>query len=229
MPTLSELKAQILKDRRVTKDEAYQLIEEVMRGTITQRERKELHELIVDYGDILEAGARKELEKVLGISSRKKLTRAAPVRDADELKALDAALALVDKAGGKPTLFEITVGDQVENKAFKGAVSDALKKFLHEGKSSLTPAEAMKLASGFSAGKYHDAPDEELFHTGDRLSLTVHYPDGSKQDTHGIVVSTGAQPLVLIVNKNSRYQMVRQEPKSREQITVTAVLAGASR
>ncbi|MFO0596118.1 MAG: hypothetical protein U0228_12455 [Myxococcaceae bacterium] len=224
MPSLSDLKAQILKDRRVTKDEAYQLIEEVMKGSITQRERKELHELLIDHGSALEDGARKELEKALGISSRKKITRADSVKDAGELELVEKVLKLVDAAGGKPTLFELTVGDQVENPAFKGALADGLKKFISSGKSSLTAAQAIKLASGLSAGQFVSS-DEELFRTGDRLGVSVHYPDGSKQDTHGLVVSTGNQPLVLVVNKNGRFQMIRQEPKSREQLAVTAVLA----
>lgn len=223
MPSLSELKSQILKDRRVTKDEAYQLIEEVMRGSITQRERKELHELLIDHGGSLDAGARKELEKVLGISSRKKITRGAPVQDAGEMKVVEKALALV---GDKPSLFEITVGDQVENKMFSGELADSLKKFLSKGHSSLTAAQAMKLASGFSAGNFV-ASDEELFRTGDRLGVLVHYPDGAVQETSGIVVSSGNQPLVLLVNKNGRFQMIRQEPKSREQLAITAVLASA--
>lgn len=227
MPTLSELKTQILKDRRITKDEAFQLIEEVMRGTITQRERGELHELLVDHGGALEAGARKELEKALGISSRKKLKRGEAVRDAAELATLDKVLALVEAAKGKPTLFELTVGDQVENPAFKGALSSALKQFISAGRSSLTSDEAIKLASGLSAGQFF-ASDEELFRTGDRLAVVVHYPDGATQETHGLVVSTGNQPLVLVVNRNERYQLIRQEPKSREQLAVSAVLASAA-
>jgi hypothetical protein len=226
MPTLLELKSQILKDRRVTKDEAFQLIEEVLRGSITQRERKELHELLVEHGGSLEDGARKELEKALGMSTRKKLTRGAAVKDGDELALVEKVLNLVDGAGGKPTLFELTVGDQVENKAFKGELAEGLKKFVSSGKSSLSSAQAIKLASGLSAGSFV-ASDEELFRTGDRLGVTIHYPDGSKQETHGLVVSTGNQPLVLVVNKNGRFQMIRQEPKSREQLTVTAVLAAA--
>lgn len=223
MPTLSELKSQILKDRRVTKDEAYQLIEEVMRGSITQRERKELHELLIDHGGALDDGARKELEKALGIASRKKLTRGAAVKDAAELALVEKVLKLV---GDKPSLFELTVGDQVENPAFKGELAEGLKKFVSSGKSSLSAAQAIKLASGLSAGNFV-ASDEELFRTGDRLGVVVHYPDGSKQETNGLVVSTGNQPLVLVVNKNGRFQMIRQEPKSREQLAVTGVLAAA--
>lgn len=227
MPTLSELKAQILKDRRINRDEAYQLIEEVLRGTLTQHERKTLHELLIDHGDALEAGARKELEKVLGISSRKKLTRGPAVRDDAELATVGKVLALVDAAGGKPTLFELTVGDQKENPQFKGTLAEGLKKFVAEGRSSLTSDEAIKLASGLSAGQFV-ASDEELFRTGDRLAVTVHYPDGATQETNGLVVSTGNQPLVLVLNRNGRFQMIRQEPKSREQLAVKAVLAGAS-
>ncbi|MFT3708739.1 MAG: hypothetical protein QM817_13900 [Archangium sp.] len=226
MPSLSELKSQILKDRRVTKDEAYQLIEEVMRGSITQRERKELHELLIDHGDSLDSGARKELEKVLGISSRKKIKRMDPVSDNAESALIEKVLRLVDAGGGKPSLFEITVGDQVENRAFKGEMADGLKKFVSNGKSSLSAAQAIKLAGGISAGNFV-AGDEELFRTGDRLSVLIHYPDGSVQETNGLVVSTGNQPLVLVVNKNGRFQMIRQEPKSREQLAVTAVIASA--
>ena len=226
MPSLSELKAHILKDRHITKDEALQVVEEVMRGSITQRERRELHELLVDHGGSLDDGARKELEKVLGISSRKKLTRGSAVAEASELALVEKVLALVDAAGGKPTLFELSVGDQVENPAFKGALAEGLKAFIQSGKSSLTAAQAITLASGLSPGSFV-ASDEELFRTGDRLGVAVHYPDGAKQETNGLVVSTGNQPLVLVVNKNSRLQMIRQEPKSREQLTITAVLAAA--
>ena len=227
MPSLAQLKEQILKDRRVNKDEAYQLIEEVMRGSITQKERSELHGLLIDYGAYLEEGARKELEKALGISSKKKLVREPAVRDDDDLKSVRDVLALVDQAGGKPTLFELTVGDQHANPDFIKA-SPSLKNFLHSGKSSLTPAEAMKLASGFSAGRFHDADQDALFHPGDRLAVTVHYPNGATQETNGIVVSAGQSPLVLVLNKNGQYQMIRQDQKSREQLTVTAILAGAA-
>lgn len=161
---------------------------------------------------------------MLGISSRKKITRGAPVQDAGEMKVVEKALAHM--VGDKPSLFEITVGDQVENKMFSGELADSLKKFLSRGHSSLTAAQAMKLASGFSAGNFV-ASDEELFRTGDRLGVLVHYPDGAVQETSGIVVSSGNQPLVLLVNKNGRFQMIRQEPKSREQLAITAVLASA--
>lgn len=227
MASLSELKARILKDGRVTKDEALQLVEEIMRGTITQRDRREVHELLVDYGATLEPGARDELEKVLGISSRQKLVRTPPVRDEAELEPIKKCLALVAAAGGKPTLFELNVGEQHENRAFKGALSDALKTFIETGKSSLTALEATSLAAGLSGGHFVDTPDA-LYHAGDRLAVTVHYPDGSKQNTEGLVVSSGQSPLVLVVNKNRRYQMIRQEPKSRDQLAVRSILAGAA-
>lgn len=226
MPTVSQLKEQILKDRRVNKDEAYQLIEEVMRGHVTQHERSELHGMLIDYGEYLEPGARKELEKALGIASKQKLARVGPVRDEADLKPLHDTLALVEKVG-KACLFELTIAEQKANPAFV-KLSPALKTFVQAGKSSLTPKEAMALASGFSAGKYHDVETDALFHPGDRLAVTVHYPNGATQDTNGLVVSAGASPLVLVVNKNGLYQMIRQEPKSREQLTVTAFVAGAA-
>jgi hypothetical protein len=105
-------------------------------------------------------------------------------------------------------------------------LAEGLKAFIQSGKSSLTAAQAIKLASGLSPGSFV-ASDEELSRTGDRLGVAVHYPDGAKQETNGLVVSTGNQPLVLVMNKNSRLQMIRQEPKSREQLTITAVLAAA--
>lgn len=154
------------------------------------------------------------------------MTRGSAVAEASELALVEKVLALVDAAGGKPTLFELSVGDQVENPAFKGALAEGLKAFLQSGKSSLTAAQAIKLATGLSPGSFV-ASDEELFRTGDRLGVVVHYPDGSKQETNGLVVSAGNQPLVLVVNKNGRLQMIRQEPKSREQLTITAVLAAA--
>jgi hypothetical protein len=226
MPSLADLKAQILKDRRVTKDEAYQLMEEVMRGTVTQKERAAIHELLVDYGAALEPAARKELEKALGLSSKTKLVRAPSVREPAELKTLEQVLALVHAAGDKPTLFEVSVGDQVENKAFKGALSDALKAFIEQGNSSLSAKEAMALATGLSPGHFHAHDEDALFHLGDRLEVTVHYPDGTSQDTRGLVVSAGQSPLVLVVNKNKRYQLIRQEPKSREQLAVRSIVAG---
>jgi hypothetical protein len=226
MASLTDLKARILKDGRVSKDEALQLVEEIMKGPITQRDRREVHELLVDYGKTLEPGARDELEKVLGISSKHKLVRAPPQRVEAELECVNKCLALVAHAGGKPTLFELNVGEQHENRAFKGALSDALKTFIETGKSSLTSQEATALAGGLSGGHFVDTP-EALFHAGDRLAVTVHYPDGSKQDTEGLVVSSGQSPLVLVVNKNRRYQMIRQEPKSRDQLAVRSILAGA--
>jgi hypothetical protein len=227
MVSLTELKAQILKDGRVTKDEALQLVEVIMRGTITQRDRREVHELLVDFGASLEPGARDALEQVLGISSRQKLVRAPAVRDDAELEPLKKCLTLVYAAGGKPTLFELNVGDQHENRAFRGALSDALKHFIETGKSSLTAAEATTLAAGLSSGHFVDTPDA-LYHAGDRLAVTVHSPDGAQHPTQGLVVSSGQSPLVLVVNKNRRYQMIRQDPKSKDQLAVRAILAGAA-
>lgn len=227
MSKLSELKDQILKDHRVNADEAYQVIELVMGGKITQRERKEMHDLLVTHGGQLEPKARKELEKALGLAGPKKLSREAAVRDNGELDVVGKTVKMVESEG-PATLIELDVGGQKINAAFKNDLSPGLKKFVSNGKSSLTAKEAMTLAKGFSNGKFSDGDADALFRAGDRLEVTVHYPDGSTQDTQGLVVSSGESPLILVVNKSGHYQMIRQEPKSREQLVVRAFVAGAA-
>jgi hypothetical protein len=219
------LREQIEHDGKVTEEEVRFLVDEVRRNGISQAERQELQRLLLSPTATMTAAVRQILEDALGIGVRQ-VARAAPFRDEAELAPVRLATKLVQAANGKPVLREVALGGVQPDPTFLKETAPSLKKFVAEGKSSLTAAEASLLAQGLAGGAAYKLGTDEPFVAGDRVALTVHYPDGERQETSALVVSAGTSPQVMFVNRRGFLQLVRQDSKSRDQLTLTRIIAG---